>query len=1102
MDCGDERPSAGRPPDLARALRAAFLQDIGLDGIPAGARVVGHYLLLEPIGAGSGGTVWRALHRDLLNEVAVKLVEPRSSREAGDPERVERFRREAAIAARLHHPGIVAVHDFGSEDGTHYLAMDLVRGRAFDVWLAEDRPDLERRLALLERVARAAHYAHQHGVVHRDLKPANVVVTDGDAPVIVDFGVARTRDDARLTRDGAVVGTVAFMAPEQLRAEHDVDVRADIWALGTLLYLAATTTLPFPVDGTPADALRARATPPIPPTRRDPALPAAIDVLVQRCLERDAALRLPSAAALAEDLARVRRGEPIVAGATTPARLLWRKVASRPLRAALVSGAAVAFVLAAGLLMRTSRQEHELTVAHETIDQKSRVVEIQGALLDLTPRLKPLLVRAERLRYAAAPAAEAPALQDAIEEELRGSGDATGVGDAWRAWSLFLLDGGESSRADDAFASAKRLHPGNPFVRVLAARRELRRCADDIFGAPSQPLTFELLVEPLATPAQLLARPAAKSALASAREELEQARRLLLSETVPSLEWVLRLCDGFERFATGDAAGAIERLTPLARYDEIDLEATLLLCFALLQARRAPDAIEHARWLHDLHPYLVPASKLLALCLQAGARDRLERGESPILELEEAQRVLAGVTGSMLIDDVVGAQIDFDLECARFYAGTSSPAGWEPIIARWIDLRDRTLATGADARARGAAYARVGWARSNAALLWMPRASALAGLRAAAEEFRVAAQLAPDSPWVVVQRIASRALVQELLARLGLPIEEEEIDGALHDVEHLREIEKSGSKRNDWALAQADLGEAQLRFSRALAGGAAGVAGTERANEFDRAAELAHAATERYPTIVNALNVELESRLHALLARAAPIEGLRDWSLEFRDDSLSPEGGDIDARWIRPLTTAALAASRSDRNEVAGLAVALARRCASILPDDAKCAALVAEGELALRFVDAGGAAVHVDAALAALDAFLARHAADPEATVERGFALAALADLGGREGHGEEECLEEIRNLVAAPPAESEADIRALLLDAWLAHRDGDESREREIAGRIASRIAADPDARLAVEIHLKAPRAALAFPGEPKEAVDSARAWDSLARAIASDH
>src|SRR5262245_58646783 len=296
-------PPPGRPPDPTRALRDAFLQDVGMRGAPEGAHVVGRYLLLEPIGQGASGTVWRALHRELLTEVAVKVVELRP---ADAPDRVERFRREAATAARLHHPGIVAVHDFGSDEGAHYLAMELVEGQPFDRWLAEAKPDLDRRLALVERVARAAHHAHEQGVVHRDLKPANVVVRVLDEPVIIDFGVARAREDAHLTRDGAVVGTIAFMAPEQLRGEREIDARADVWALGMLLHYAVTGALPFPVDESPAEALRARLVPAPRPSRVDPSLPRELDVLVRRCLEPDAALRLASAEALADDLARLR----------------------------------------------------------------------------------------------------------------------------------------------------------------------------------------------------------------------------------------------------------------------------------------------------------------------------------------------------------------------------------------------------------------------------------------------------------------------------------------------------------------------------------------------------------------------------------------------------------------------------------------------------------------------------------------------------------------------------------------------------------------------------------------------------------------------------
>jgi hypothetical protein len=207
------------------------------------------------------------------------------------------------------------------------------------------------------------------------------------------------------------------------------------------------------------------------------------------------------------------------------------------------------------------------------------------------------------------------------------------------------------------------------------------------------------------------------------------------------------------------------------------------------------------------------------------------------------------------------------------------------------------------------------------------------------------------------------------------------------------------------------------------------------------------------------------------------------------------------AHFVRPLLFAAFAAGRSDRLETAQLAADLARRGARIVPDDPLSCTLVAEGELALCSVDAGRDAAHVGAALDVADAFLSRHAEDGDAKLARAFALATLADLGGRDGLDEENCLDEIRATLAAR-GDGDDDVRALLLALWLARRDGDGALAETITDRIRARIAADPDARLALTTRLGMARAALDLPDPPKLIVESARAWDELGKRIRAQH
>ncbi|MBI4880901.1 MAG: serine/threonine protein kinase, partial [Planctomycetes bacterium] len=232
-------------PDDSRmqdALRRAFLEDMGLgrDGAPA---TIGPYRVVEELGEGGGGRVFLAIHQDLLKRVALKVLDAGP----GTPRaRVERFRREATAAARLRHPNIVGVHDIGQDGSAHYIAMDLVEGGTLLDWIERKRPSLEERLRVVESVARAVACAHEAGVLHRDLKPLNILMRPEGDPVVVDFGLARQEDDESLTHEGAVMGTPAYMAPEQLRgALGELDARTDVYALGVILYQTVAGTVPY-----------------------------------------------------------------------------------------------------------------------------------------------------------------------------------------------------------------------------------------------------------------------------------------------------------------------------------------------------------------------------------------------------------------------------------------------------------------------------------------------------------------------------------------------------------------------------------------------------------------------------------------------------------------------------------------------------------------------------------------------------------------------------------------------------------------------------------------------------------------------------------------
>jgi hypothetical protein len=296
----------------------------------------GRYEVLAEVGRGGMGVVYQARDTMLGRLVALKTI--RSGPQA-HPQEVERFYREARAAAQLHHPHIVEVLDIGRAGDEHYFAMAFAGGGSLASCRERFRADPRQAVALLEKVARAVHHAHEHHIIHRDLKPANVLLDDHGEPLVGDFGLAKLLDsDVELTRTGQTPGTPAYMAPEQL--DGRATPQCDVWALGVILYELLTGQRPFIGHTATEVTYRIRtADPPRPRTLR-PGLDRGLETIVLKCLEKDLARRYASAEALADDLARWRRGEPIVARPERWPRRLWRAV-RRPTRkttAALVFG--------------------------------------------------------------------------------------------------------------------------------------------------------------------------------------------------------------------------------------------------------------------------------------------------------------------------------------------------------------------------------------------------------------------------------------------------------------------------------------------------------------------------------------------------------------------------------------------------------------------------------------------------------------------------------------------------------------------------------------------------------------------------------------------
>lgn len=303
------------------------------------------FVLVEELGRGGMGVVWKAWQRDLKRWVAIKFLT------ADDEEELQRFCREAQTAAGLSHPNICAIHDLGERAGRYYIVMEYIDGPSLHQ-LGKLNP--ERALKILRDAALALHHAHERGVIHRDIKPHNVMVARDGRVYVMDFGLAKAvRAGEGMTLPGMVLGTPSYMPPEQAEGRNeDISPRSDVYSLGATLFSALTGRQPFS-GRTPVEILQKVLHNPV-PTLRSPgastsSIPVDLDAVVQRALQKDPLKRYSSAKAFADDLDRVLKGQPL-AGVRKPAR---RSFLRTP--AGIVSAVAAGLALTGSIVFALTR---------------------------------------------------------------------------------------------------------------------------------------------------------------------------------------------------------------------------------------------------------------------------------------------------------------------------------------------------------------------------------------------------------------------------------------------------------------------------------------------------------------------------------------------------------------------------------------------------------------------------------------------------------------------------------------------------------------------------------------------------------------------------
>src|SRR5438094_1070311 len=315
----------------------------------------GDYELLEQIGRGGQGVVFRARQKSLNRTVALKVI---NLGQWASKTHLKRFRLEAEAAAHLEHPGIVAIHEVGERDGQCYFSMKFIEGGQLDEVVKQTPMSIRQAVELITKVARIVHYAHEHGILHRDIKPGNILLDAKGEPHLTDFGLARlVESESSVTQTLDVLGTPSYMAPEQAVGNNAaISSVTDVYGLGAVLYQLLTGQPPF-AGGTTYETIKLLLdTEPKPPRLVNPKIDRDLSTICLKCLEKDPKRRYASSLALAEDLERWLKHEPIRAR-HTGIFVRGRKWVRRNPTSALLAASLIVLAVPLGVMIWKTESE-------------------------------------------------------------------------------------------------------------------------------------------------------------------------------------------------------------------------------------------------------------------------------------------------------------------------------------------------------------------------------------------------------------------------------------------------------------------------------------------------------------------------------------------------------------------------------------------------------------------------------------------------------------------------------------------------------------------------------------------------------------------------